>query len=485
MPTDHGHVIARFHKADEATVAKGIEAAMAAKPQWEALPWEDRAAIFQRAGDLVASKYRYDLMAVTMLGTGKNVWQAEIDAAVETTDFLRLNNTYAEFIYAQQPPLNSPNTWNRIEYRPLEGFVSAISPFNFLAIGANLPGAPALMGNTVVWKPSSTAILGNYMVQQIFQEAGVPAGVINFLPSEGTAFGNPTMNHPDFAALHFTGSTGVFNHLWSQVGNNLPKYKSYPRIVGETGGKNFHLMHPSAHADVVAMNTIRAAFEYQGQKCSACSRLYVPESKWPAVKAKMLEILGEAKQGCVTDFESFTTAVIDRKSFDKISQEYIEYARGQPDCEIIAGGEYDDSKGYFIKPTIIETTNPHTKSMQEEIFGPVLTAYVYPDAEFEETCALIDTTTPYALTGSLFCQDRYAAVKGANLLKNAAGNFYINDKSTGAVVGEQPFGGARASGTNDKAGSYLNLLRWVSPRTIKENTVPITDWKYPHMAPGN
>eukprot|EP00341_Mesodinium_pulex_P000272 CAMPEP_0116900414 /NCGR_PEP_ID=MMETSP0467-20121206/8696_1 /TAXON_ID=283647 /ORGANISM="Mesodinium pulex, Strain SPMC105" /LENGTH=555 /DNA_ID=CAMNT_0004573637 /DNA_START=28 /DNA_END=1695 /DNA_ORIENTATION=- len=479
VPSDHGHVLARFHKATPEVMQKAIKVSNEARKEWANVPFEHRAMVFKKAADLIADKYRPRIMATTMLGTGKTVWQAEIDAAVESVDFLRLNNKFAEMIYSEQPPLNSANTWNRMRYRELEGFVLAISPFNFCAIGANLVAAPALMGNTVLWKPASTAMLSNYVTYQIYQEAGLPPGVISFVPSDNEVVG-AAITHRDFGGLHFTGSTGVFNTLWRQIGENLDNYKSYPRIVGETGGKNFHLIHSSADVEHAVNNTVRGAFEYQGQKCSATSRLYCPKSLWPEFKDKMLKNISEIHMGQPDDMSTFMTAVIDGKAF-KRHVGYIEAAKTSPDCEIIAGGNCDDSKGYFVEPTVIVTTNPEFKTMKEEIFGPVLTVYVYEDSDYEKVFDLIDTASPYALTGSVFARDRTAIVHAEQKLRQNAGNFYINDKSTGAVVGEQPFGGARASGTNDKAGSHLNLLRWVSAQTIKENTVPLTNFKYPHM----
>jgi len=435
-------------------------------------------------------------MAATMLGQGKNAWQAEIDAAAELCDFLRFNVQYAEELYAQQPVHNAPGVWNRVEYRPLEGFVYAISPFNFTAIGANLPTSPAIMGNVVLWKPASTAILSNYIVFKVLKEAGLPDGVINFLPGSGAVIGDILLNSKHFAGLHFTGSTAVFNSLMQKVSNNLAagKYKGYPRMVGETGGKDFHFAHPSADVDHFVNSTIRAAFEYQGQKCSACSRAYIPQSLWPAVKTKLGEALESIYKhmGQSDDFRCFMTAVIDKASYDSIKQ-YVDHARSSPDAEIVIGKdfEFNDSVGYFAPPVVILAKVPkkdpkdpknHYITMKEEIFGPVLTVYVYPDDEYEETLKLCDATSVYALTGSIFTTDIDAKAKASRVLRHSAGNFYINDKSTGAVVGQQPFGGARMSGTNDKAGSHLNLLRWISPRTIKEQFLPCTDWRYVHMS---
>eukprot|EP01133_Synstelium_polycarpum_P019068 gene19068-22833_t len=481
--SDNKKVLCTFHQANAEVLNKAVASSLAAKASWEALPFEDRAAVFLKTAELLNTKYRYDVLAATMLGQGKTVWQAEIDAAAETIDFLRFNAKYAEEIYEQQPPANSPGIWNRSEYRPLEGYVVAISPFNFTAIGANLPSAPALMGNVVLWKPASTAILSNYIVYQAFREAGLPDGVINFLPGPGRLVGDILINNKDFAGLHFTGSTGVFNGIYQKTASNLANglYRSYPRIVGETGGKDFHFMHNSAEVDHFVFNTLRASFEYQGQKCSACSRAYIPASLWPEIKEKLVANVKQMKQGQSDDFSVFGTAVIDKNSFNNIKS-YIDHAKASPDAEIIVGGNCDDSVGWMVEPTIIVAKDPHYKSMEEEIFGPVLSIYVYPDEQFEETLRLCDSTSPYALTGAIFAKCRYAINTASSILKNAAGNFYINDKCTGAVVGQQPFGGARASGTNDKAGAALNLLRWVSSRTIKENFVPLTTWKYPYMA---
>lgn len=480
MPSNHKHVLARFHKATPEVIKEAIAVSNAAREEWSQMPFNHRAMIFNRAADLFAGKYRYSVNAATMLGTGKTVWQAEIDSAAEVIDFFRLNPKFAEQIYDVQPLLNSPGVWNRLEYRELEGFVLAISPFNFCAIGTNLSTAPALMGNTVLWKPASTSVLSNYRTYQVMLEAGLPPGVISFLPSDGRVIGG-AINDPMFAGLHFTGSTATFNTLWNQIGSNLPKYKSYPRIVGETGGKNFHLIHPSADIDHAVFNTVRAAFEYQGQKCSACSRLYVPESKWPEFKKKLQEVVSTIKVSQPDDFEAFMTAVIDASAFRDHSG-FITRAKASPSCEIIAGGTFDDSSGYFVQPTVIVTTDPHYETMETEIFGPVLTVFVYKDSEWKDTLKLIDSTSPYALTGAIFSKDRAALAEAEKALRHSCGNMYLNDKSTGAVVGEQPFGGARMSGTNDKAGSHLNLLRWVSARSIKENTALLKDFKYPHMS---
>jgi len=483
IPSDHKHVLCTFHQANAETLQQAVANALEAKKKWEEVPFEDRAAIFIRAGDILSSVLRWEVLAATILGQSKSVWQAEIDAAAETIDFLRFNPYFAQEIYATQPPKNAPKTWNRTEYRALEGYVVAISPFNFTAIGANLPTAPALMGNVVLWKPASTSVLSNWIVFKALRMAGLPDGVIQFVPGAGRVIGEILLNSRYFAGLHFTGSTDVFNGIMHQTAVNLNKglYLGYPRIVGETGGKDFHFVHKSADVDNVVFQTLRAAFEYQGQKCSACSRAYFPDNLWPEIKAKLVAAVNEIKVGQPDDFTSFMGAVIDAASFKNIKN-YLDHAKSSPDAEIIVGGKCDDSVGYFVDPTVIVTTNPKFKTMQEEIFGPVLTVYVYPADKYEEALRLCDETSPYALTGALFANDRDAVVLGSRLLRHAAGNFYINDKCTGAVVGQQPFGGARASGTNDKAGSALNLLRWVSARTIKESFLPITSWKYPHMA---
>eukprot|EP01132_Coremiostelium_polycephalum_P000792 gene792-984_t len=485
--SDHTKVLCTFHQANTQVLQQAIDSALEAKAKWETLPFEDRAAIFLKTADLLNTKYRYDILAATMLGQGKTVWQAEIDAAAETIDFLRFNPKYAEEIYSQQPPANSVGTWNRVEYRPLEGYVVAISPFNFTAIGANLPSSPALMGNVVLWKPASTAILSNYIVFKAFREAGLPDGVIQFIPGAGRVVGDYLLDNKHFAGLHFTGSTGVFNGIYKKTADNLVKglYRGYPRIVGETGGKDFHFLHNSGDVDHFVFNTLRASFEYQGQKCSACSRAYIPASLWPEIKEKLIAGVKQMKLGQSDDFSVFVSAVIDKNSFNNI-QSYIEHAKANPnDAEIIVGGKCDSSVGWFVEPTIIHAKDPHYKSMEEEIFGPVLTLYVYEDDKYEETLRLCDSTSPYALTGAIFAKCRYAINQASTLLRNSAGNFYINDKCTGAVVGQQPFGGARASGTNDKAGASLNLLRWVSARTIKENFVPLTGFTYPYMQEEN
>jgi len=476
-PHDHAHTLGHFHEGSSSHVKEAIEAALAAKPAWEALPWEQRAAIFLRMADLLAGPYRDLINAATMLSQSKNPYQAEIDAACELIDFFRFNVRYMTEIYRQQPE-SLPGSWNRVEYRPLEGFVFALTPFNFTSIAANLPCSAALMGNTVVWKPANTQVYSAYWLMRLFKEAGLPDGVINMVPVPGPVAGEVIFRHPDFAGIHFTGSSGVFNQIWEQIGRNIGLYKSYPRIVGETGGKDFVVAHASAPADVVATALSRGAFEYQGQKCSAASRAYVPDVLWPEVLQRMRADLSDMKMGGVEDFGNFINAVIDEKSFDKL-QAAIEEARQHPDCEIVWGGNCDKSLGYFVEPTLIQTTNPKYRTMCEELFGPVLTVYVYPEDRFEEVLDLCNTTSPYALTGAVLATDRYALDLATTRLRHAAGNFYLNDKPTGAVVGQQPFGGARASGTNDKAGSSLNLLRWVSARTIKENLLPPTTYPYP------
>ncbi|WP_026852843.1 L-glutamate gamma-semialdehyde dehydrogenase [Geothrix fermentans] len=478
-PHDHQHVLARYHEAGEAEVRLAIDAAMAAKKQWEATPWEDRAAIFHKVASLISSKYRYILNAATMLGQSKSAYQAEIDSTCETADFFRYNAKFMEEIYKQQP-ISDPHVWNRVHYRALEGFVFAVTPFNFTAIAANLPTAPAVMGNTVVWKPASTSVVANYYLMQLYQEAGLPDGVINFIPGRGSMIGKIALEDPNFAGLHFTGSTGVFNGMWKTISANLERYRSYPRIVGETGGKDYVFMHASADVDETAAAIVRAGFEYQGQKCSACSRVYAPASRWAELKAKLLELMGEIRMGDVRDFRNFFNAVIDEASFDN-AMKYIGLAKASKDAEILVGGKGDKAKGWFVEPTIILTTDPKFVTMQEEIFAPVVTLYVYDDAKLDETLRLLDGTSPYALTGAIFARDRYVINHLTDALANTAGNFYINDKPTGAVVGHQPFGGARASGTNDKAGSFLNLIRWTSPRTIKESFTPPRDLKFPFL----
>lgn len=479
-PHDHTHVLGMYHKGEKKHVQLAIDAALKAKKQWAEMPWEQRAAIFLKAADLLAGPYRYKMNAATMLGQSKNAYQAEIDSACELIDFLRFNVQYMREIYTQQPPVVGKGVWNRIEQRPLEGFVFALTPFNFTAISGNLPTAPAMMGNTVVWKPANTQIYAAHLIMELLMEAGLPDGVINLVFVSGPEAGDVIFSHPDFAGIHFTGSTEVFKGIWKTIGENMPKYKSYPRIVGETGGKDYIIAHPSADVDVLVTALARGAFEYQGQKCSAASRTYIPKSLFPQVKEKLIAEVKSMKMGPVEDFRNFINAVIDEKSFDKISA-YIENAKKSSEVEILVGGKYDKSKGYFIEPTILLTTNPAYTTMCEEIFGPVLTMYVYDDERFEETLHLVDTTSEYALTGAVIARDRYAIDLATKALTHSAGNFYINDKCTGAVVGQQPFGGARGSGTNDKAGAMINLLRWVSPRTIKETFVPATDYRYPFM----
>lgn len=478
-PHEISHLLGHFNKGDSSHVHAAIEAAAAAKADWEGMPWQDRAAIFLKAADLLAGPYRAKMNAATMLGQSKNIFQAEIDAVAELCDFFRFNVQYMTEIYEHQPG-SAPGIWNRLEYRALEGFIFAITPFNFTSIAGNLPGAPALMGNTVIWKPAETQIYSAAVIMEVLAEAGLPAGVINLIYVDGPMAGDIIFSHADFAGLHFTGSTGVFQHLWSTIGKNINKYRSYPRIVGETGGKDFVVAHPSSDPKAVAVALIRGAFEFQGQKCSAASRAYLPKGLWDEIEKYVLEDIASIKIGTPEDFTNFVNAVIDERAFDKISG-YIASAKKDPEATVIAGGTYDKSKGYFIDPTIITTTNPHYLTMEEEIFGPVLTIYLYEDDQFEETLKIVDETSPYALTGAIFSNDRAATLLAAKRLKNAAGNFYINDKPTGAVVGQQPFGGARASGTNDKAGSVLNLFRWVSPRTIKENFVSPKDYRYPFM----
>lgn len=479
MPSDHSHVLATYHIASEKEVSMAIDAALKAKNDWMTLAWMERASVFIKAAELISRKYRYLINASTMLGQGKSVYQSEIDAICETIDYLRFNAYFASTIYSEQP-LSESQSINRIEYRPLEGFVYTISPFNFTAIAANLNTSVALMGNTTVWKPATTSLLSNYYLMKIYQEAGMPAGVINFVPGKGSLISSVVLKHRDLAGVHFTGSNATFNTLWKQVTENLEKYKSYPKIVGETGGKDFIFAHNSANAGELAAAIVRGAFEYQGQKCSAASRAYIPRSLWPKTRELMLNMLAETKTGDVRDFSAIVNAVIDEASFDKIMK-YIDMAKSSDKVTIIAGGRGDKSKGYFIEPTVIVTENPHFITMEEEIFGPVMSIYVYDDERYEETLKLCDETSPFGLTGSIFTNDKYAMITACRTLRYAAGNFYINDKPTGAMVGQQPFGGSRASGTNDKAGSHLNLLRWISPRTVKETLVPPTDFRYPYM----
>ncbi len=478
-PHDHKHLLGHYHQGDKTHIEEAIKAALSAKKAWADMPWEQRAAIFLKAAELIAGPYRYKLNAATMLGQSKNAFQAEIDSACEIIDFLRYNVAYMSEIYGQQVG-SAKGIWNRIEQRPLEGFVFALTPFNFTAIAGNLPTSAAMMGNVVVWKPSNTQIYSANVLMEIFREAGVPDGVINLVYVSGPDAGEVIFSHPDFAGIHFTGSTSVFQGIWKTIGNNIHKYKSYPRIVGETGGKDFIVVHESADVDVASVAILRGAFEYQGQKCSAASRVYISAKLWPAIKDRMLKDMATFKMGGTENFENFINAVIDEKSFDKLAS-YIDAAKKDANVEVIAGGNYDKSVGYFIEPTVIVAKDPKYTTMCEELFGPVLTIYVYDDSKFEETLELVDSTSIYALTGAIIAQDRYAITLATKKLENAAGNFYINDKCTGAVVGQQPFGGARGSGTNDKAGSMINLLRWVSPRTIKETFDPAKDYRYPFM----
>lgn len=478
-PHEHSHLLGYFHEGDKKHVQQAIDAALKAKENWASISWENRAGIFLKAADLIATKYRSDMNGTTMLGQSKNAYQAEIDSACELIDFLKFNVHYLNEIYSQQP-ISAPGIHNRLEWRPLEGFVLAVTPFNFTAIAGNLPASAALCGNVVVWKPANTQVYAAQMIMRIFKEAGLPDGVINLIYVDGPTLGDVVFSHKDFAGVHFTGSTKVFNSMWETIGKNMGKYKTYPRIVGETGGKDFVIAHKSADPDVVATALLRGAFEYQGQKCSAASRAYIPSNIAKAVKKKLVADLATIKIGTVEDFTNFVNAVIDEKSFDKIKS-YIDKAKKDKDVTILAGGECNKKEGYFIQPTVLEATNPQYVTMCEEIFGPVLTIYVYPANQFEKALSLVDSTSPYALTGSIISTDRNAVELATKKLVNAAGNFYINDKPTGAVVGQQPFGGARASGTNDKAGSMLNLYRWLSARTIKETFNPPTDYKYPFL----
>ncbi|MEE2711349.1 MAG: L-glutamate gamma-semialdehyde dehydrogenase [Planctomycetota bacterium] len=479
MPHDHGHVLGAYHQGDAAAVDAAAKAAKAAERQWEETPWEHRAAIFLKAADLLAGPWRDRINAATMLGQSKNAFQAEVDAACELIDFWRYNVQYMREIYSEQPE-SSPGCWNRVEQRGLEGFVFAVTPFNFTSIAGNLPTAPALMGTTSIWKPASSAVYSAHFLMKLLEEAGLPPGVINFVPGSGGTIGTPALAHEDLAGIHFTGSTAVFQGMWKSVGDNIHNYKCYPRIVGETGGKDFIFAHPSSDLDALVAATVRGAFEYQGQKCSAASRAYIPRSIWNDYRDRLVAEIAQITMGDPRDFSNFMNAVIDKNAFTTIT-EYIDYAKAASDAEILTGGEYDGSAGYFIQPTVITTDNPNFRTMCEEIFGPVITVHVYDDANLEDTLTACDTASAYALTGAIFSQDRYAAVHMADRLRHTAGNFYINDKPTGAVVGQQPFGGGRASGTNDKAGSKLNLLRWCSARTIKETFVPPTDWRYPFM----
>lgn len=480
MPTENHHVLAKYYKVGEKEVEMAIEAAMKAHEEWANTPWIDRASVMQKIATLICGKYRWLINAATMLGQGKTTMQAEIDSACELADFLRYNAYYASQIYSDQP-CSDRGTLNYVTYRPLEGFVFAITPFNFTSIASNLCLSPVLMGNVCIWKPSTTALLSNYLLMKIYKEAGLPDGVVNFLPGSGSTIGKVAFANANLAGVHFTGSTGTFNSFWKSIGDNIANYRTYPKIVGETGGKDFIFVHKSADADQVATAIVRGAFEFQGQKCSAASRAYVPASLWPAVKERVGKMMSEIKMGDVRDFSAFVNAVIDEASFDN-NMRYIEHAKQSPDAEIVFGGHGDKSQGWFIEPTVILAKTPKYKSMCEEIFGPIITIYVYDDDKYEETLHLCDETSPYALTGAIFANDRKALRQGADILKYAAGNIYYNDKPTGAVVGQQPFGGARASGTNDKAGSYLNLIRWTSPQAIKETFDPAHDYKYPFIS---
>jgi 1-pyrroline-5-carboxylate dehydrogenase len=477
MPHDHHHVLADWHKASREQVGQAVEAAARAHREWATWPWEDRAAVFLKAADLLAGRWRATLNAATMLGQSKTAFQAEIDSAAELIDFWRFNPGYAQELYQEQP-ISGPGMWNQLEYRPLEGFVYAVTPFNFTSIAGNLPTAPALMGNTVVWKPASSAVLSAYYILKLLEEAGLPPGVINFVPGDAAAVSEVLLTHRDLAGVHFTGSTGVFNSMWKTIGGNMARYRSYPRIVGETGGKDFIVAHASADPAALAVAVARGGYEYQGQKCSAVSRVYVPQSLWNDVRERLVAILADMRMGDVADFRNFMGAVIDKKAFDKIG-EYL--ADAKQNARVLAGGGARGETGYFIEPTLVEAKEPGYRLMCEEIFGPVVTAYVYPDGQWAETLRLVDETSPYALTGAVFARDRAAVRQAADALRHAAGNFYINDKPTGAVVGQQPFGGARASGTNDKAGSKLNLVRWISARAVKETFDPARDYKYPFM----
>ncbi|MGY0618911.1 L-glutamate gamma-semialdehyde dehydrogenase [Lysobacter sp. A378] len=479
MPHRHAHVLGDFHQGGATEVQTAITAALRAQKDWANLPWEARASVFMKAADLLEGPYRDVMNAATMLGQSKTCHQAEIDSACELIDFLRFNVAFYEQLLREQPQ-SSPGMWNRLEHRPLEGFVFAVSPFNFTAIAGNLPTAPALCGNTVLWKPASTAVYSAHFLMQVLKEAGLPDGVINLLSGSGADIGDPALKNKHLAGIHFTGSTKVFHQMWRTVGNNIDQYASYPRLVGETGGKDFIIAHASADPVALATAIVRGAFEYQGQKCSAASRVYVPSNLWPQLKNLLVEQVESIAMGDVADFSNFMGAVIDAASF-KTQKAAIDEAKASGDAEILVGGDYDDADGYFVRPTIIVTSNPDYRTLRDELFGPVLTVYVYDENKWLDTLDLVDRTSPYALTGAIFAQDRYAIEQGLERLRNAAGNFYINDKPTGAVIGQQPFGGARASGTNDKAGSILNLMRWISPRTIKETFVPATDYRYPFM----
>ncbi|NIM91535.1 MAG: L-glutamate gamma-semialdehyde dehydrogenase [Candidatus Aminicenantes bacterium] len=479
-PHDHGHLLGQYHKAGPKEIEEAVKEAKKAWKEWSEMDWGARVSVFLRAAELLATKYRDILNASTMLGQSKTSHQAEIDSACELVDFYRFNPYYISQIYALQPE-SSASTWNYMEYRALEGFVFAVTPFNFTSIAGNLPTSPAMMGNTVLWKPASSAVYSAYFLTQLWKEAGLSDGVINFIPGPGRYVGDPVLEKPDLAGVHFTGSTSVFQDMWKTIGANIMNYRSYPRIVGETGGKDFVFVHASADVEAVVTALIRGAYEFQGQKCSAASRAYLPSNLWPSIKERLGEEIKTIKMGDITDFKNFMGAVIDKLAFDSIV-EYIEYAKDSTEAEIICGGNYDDSKGYFIEPTLVAVTDPKHKLMEEEIFGPVLTVYVYPSTEYEKTLEICDTTSPYGLTGSIFATDQKAVIEALGSLRHAAGNFYINDKPTGAVVSQQPFGGARGSGTNDKAGSLLNLLRWTSARAVKENLNPPRDYRYPFMS---
>jgi 1-pyrroline-5-carboxylate dehydrogenase len=480
MPHRHGHVLATWHKAGPAEIQQAIKSAAQAREEWAAWNFEDRAAVFLRAADMLVSTWRDTINGAAMVNQSKTVHQAEIDAVCETIDFLRFNVHFAEQIYENQP-LSGPGMWNRLDYRPLEGFVYTVTPFNFASIGGNLSSAPAIMGNTVIWKPASSTVYSNYFTFKLFEAAGLPPGVINFVPGSAAAISDALLNDPNLAGIHFTGSTEVFQGMWRTVGDNIAKYKSYPRLVGETGGKDFIIAHASADPDALATAIVRGGFEYQGQKCSAASRIYIPDNLWGRIKDRLVETTNSISMGDVADFRNFMGAVIDRAAYKRLTG-YLEEARKSPDAQIIAGGEADDSVGFFVRPTLIQVRRPDYRTMCEELFGPVVTLYVYPEKQWKETLSIVDKTSPYGLTGAVFSTDRSAVADAHRALRFAAGNFYINDKPTGAVVGQQPFGGARASGTNDKAGSMMNLLRWVSARTIKETFVPPTDYRYPFMA---
>ena len=480
IPHNHSHVLGVYHKAGKKEVDMAVEAALEARKEWAEMPWEHRVSVFLKIADLLAGPWRSTINAATMLGQSKTVYQAEIDSAAELVDFYRYNCNFMAELMKEQP-YSSYGMWNRSEFRPLEGYIFAVTPFNFTSIAGNLPTAPVIVGNVSLWKPASSAVYSAYYLMKLFQEAGLPKGVINFVPGSGGQVGTPAMTNPNLAGVHFTGSTEVFQNMWKVISDNLKNMKYYPRIVGETGGKDFIFAHNSADVDALVVAALRGAFEYQGQKCSAASRMYIPKSLWKKFKEKYAVEIGKIKMGDVEDFTNFMSAVIDKGAFDTIT-DYIKFAKSSKEAEIITGGNFDDSKGYFIEPTTIVTTNPKFKTMEEEIFGPVLTIYVYDDNKLDETLTLCDETSPYALTGAIFAQDRKTIVKMSNRLRNTAGNFYINDKPTGAVVGQQPFGGGRASGTNDKAGSAMNLMRWMTARTIKETFDPPKDWRYPFMS---